>query len=267
MSIVSEIERLQQIINELKQENLELGKHNQILQDEVSKLTDMLDNVEFFTTDDDDDEATADEPKSVPVESNGEAADEENAEWLPLKGFNDYVIKNYYPYDIKRVSTGHIVKECKLHGYVGVNLFMGNNSKPYMKHVLIARQFIPNDDPEHKTMVDHKNMHKDDNHISNLRWVSASENQQNKSSHGNIEYEFVKDIPNDAIVVDTYGKHKFENYYFHDDKFYFYNGVMYRVLHICTNKTYGSKLVNAITTEGNRINIYYSKFKRLYNLE
>ena len=133
MESFTEIERLQQIINELKNENLELRKHNELLQEENSKLTDMLNNV---------DEATDD----------------------------------------------------------------------------------------------------------------------------NIEYEFVKEISNDAIVVDSYGEYEFEDYYFHDNKFYFYNGIEYRILHINTDK-YGNKYVCVMNTEGNRINIYYSKFKRLYNLE
>ncbi len=260
MESVTEIEHLQQIIDELKQEILELRKHNELLQDENSKLTDMLDNVELSTIDDDDSQSDEDEPVDE------EANDEENSKWLPLKGFTDYVIKNFYPYDIKRVSTNHIIKERKLHGYVGVKLVQGDTVKTQYKHVLLARQFISNDDPEHKTMVDHKNRNKDDYHISNLRWVSASENQQNKSSHGNIEYEFVKEISGDAIKVNSYGKHTLENIYFHDDKFYFHDGLEYRILYICTNK-YGSKFVNVINTEGNRINIYYSRFKKIYGLE
>ncbi|KAK8886232.1 hypothetical protein M9Y10_041691 [Tritrichomonas musculus] len=248
---VTEIEHLQQIIESLQQENLELMKHNQLLQEENSKLTELLEQV------DDDIEGPVDE----------EADCEENSKWLPLKGFDDYVIKNYYPYDIKRISTGCIVKEYDHgDGYICASLLLGNKQKNCRKHVLVARQFILNDDPKHKTMVDHINKHRDDNHTTNLRWVTPSDNTKNKSSHRGIEYEYVKEIPDDAIVVDSYGKYKFEDYYFHDDKFYFYNGIEYRILHICTNKN-GCKYVCAMNTEGQKTSIWYSKFKRIYNLE
>ena len=257
---VTEIERLQQIIESLKQEVLELRKHNKLLQEENSKLTEMVEHVdEVSTTDDDDDDI------EEPVDE--EADCEENSKWLPLKGFDDYVIKNYYPFLIKRVSTNHVVAEYNNNdGYICVRLILGNKHKNCRKHVLVARQFIPNDDPQNKRFVDHKNKHPDDYHISNLRWVTASENQKNKSSHNGIEYEFVKEIPDDAIVVDSYGNHTFENYYFHDDKFYFFNGIEYRVLYISTDK-YGSKYVRVTDTDGKRPKILYSRFKKIYNLD
>ena len=256
---VTEIEHLQQIIESLKQKNLELIKHNQLLQEENSKLTELLEQVdETSATDDDDDDTEELEPVDE------EADCEENSKWLPLKGFDDYVIKNYYPYDIKRVSTGHVVKDSpQKSGYINVHIY----HKTYLKHLLVARQFIPNDDPKNKLYVDHKNKHRDDYHISNLRWVSFNENCRNRTSHLGLDYEFVDEIPGDSIVVDAYGEYKFENYYFYNDKFYFDNGIEYRVLRINTRKCDGSKYVYVLSTDGISRKIYYSKFKRLYNLE
>ncbi|KAK8836294.1 hypothetical protein M9Y10_039628 [Tritrichomonas musculus] len=48
----SEIARLRQIIEALKQENLELCKHNELLQEEVSKLADKLEQVDEVADDD-----------------------------------------------------------------------------------------------------------------------------------------------------------------------------------------------------------------------
>ena len=44
-------------------------------------------------------------------------------------------------------------------------------------HRIMAKAFIPNDDPENKTDVDHLDGNKHNNQISNLEWVTKSENQ------------------------------------------------------------------------------------------
>lgn len=98
--------------------------------------------------------------------------------YVPLKGFtNDYEILNKYPFTIRRKSNHFIVNDSKHNrGYIRVCL----NGTYYMKHVLIARQFLPNDDPVHKNEVDHKNRNRSDYHLSNLRWVSQSTNNYNR---------------------------------------------------------------------------------------
>jgi len=43
-------------------------------------------------------------------------------------------------------------------------------------HQLIAKAFIVNDDPEHKTQINHKNRKKDDNRVENLEWCTPAYN-------------------------------------------------------------------------------------------
>ncbi len=184
------------------------------------------------------------------------------AEFEPLKGFeSDYEIQTTFPYNIKNKKTGKIIAEgeYRQNVYPCVNL----NNKIYYKHILVAKQFIEN--PNNLPQVDHKNRIKTDYHLDNLRWVSQSENQKNKESYKGVNYEYVDDIPDDAIVVDSYGVHKFENYYYHDNVFYFYNGIQYRKLHIIEYKN-GSKCVHMTDSNGENIGVYYNKFKKQYDL-
>ena len=185
-------------------------------------------------------------------------------EFVEILNHNDYEILNIYPYTIRRKRDHYVISESvNGSGYICVAL----NGKSYKKHRLIAEQFLFNEDPENKKEVDHINHNRADYHIENLRWVSHSENIFNKTSHCGINYNYVDDIDGDSIVITDYGTHKFEEYYYDQtvDKFYFWNGIKYRELHINEMKN-GLKFVDMKSTKGKRINVYYSKFKRLYGL-
>ena len=185
-------------------------------------------------------------------------------EFVPLLNFeDDYEILNQYPFTIRKKSNHRVLSESLLNGYPRVSL----NQKSYKKHILIAKQFITNDDPEHKTELDHISRDRSDYHLSNLRWVSPSENSKNRTkTKNNIQYEYVDDIPDDAIVVDEYNGHELTDYYFYDNVFYFFNGVQYRKLHINTEKKSGSLYVIMNDVDNKRVCVFINKFKRQYDL-
>ena len=188
----------------------------------------------------------------------------EQGNWQKCVVDDDNEIFSEFPYYIRRKRSDKIIKEwtdkyviCKL------------NCKPYKKHRLMVLQFIPNDDPEHKTMIDHKNRNRSDYHIENLRFVSYTENNKNKSSNLNVELEYFDEIPaeeNDIIQVREYGNHEFEDLYYANDCFYVWNGIQYRKLTIIYDNRTEAATVKAWNKNKKRVVIYYSKFKRLYNL-
>ena len=185
--------------------------------------------------------------------------------WEELKADNDYEINVNYPHQIRRKVNKMIITE-KLNqdGYVCCNL----NRKKCLKHRIIAEQFIINDDPENKTQVDHKNHIRNDNHIDNLRWVSCSENNKNRTSLYNVIYEYVDKIDDEAIEITDYGKYQFEFYYYveKEDSFYFYNGLHYRKLHININKTDEIAFVYMVDIENKRRKISLNRFKKIYGI-
>ena len=189
--------------------------------------------------------------------------------FVPLIDHDDYEILNEYPFTIRRIKDKYEISESKNDkGYIQVNL----NGKPYLKHVLIAKQFIENDDPDHKIQVDHINHDRTDNNIENLRWITPSNNCRNKTANNGIKYDYIDDLPDDYMDVDTYttrnGIREFNDkeYYYSPstDKFYYFNGSKYRILHV--NDYHESYFVYMTDINKRRIKVYYTKFKIQYDL-
>ena len=187
--------------------------------------------------------------------------------WIDCKVNEDYEIFTEYPFYIRKKKNGKIVKEGLMNnGYIRVVL----NGVNYLKHRIIATHFLPNDQPLIKTEVDHINHDRTDYHLENLRWVSPKENSRNKSSYNNVECEYIEyeETPDDLVEVRDYRKHEFEDYYYSPDnnRFYFDTGINMRILHI-NFKRNGSACVNARSKENKCVNIYFTKFKRLYGFD
>ena len=199
-------------------------------------------------------------------------ADDDATEFVDLLADNDYEISTTYPYVIRRKSNQRIPKEwIDEFGYVRVAL----NRKFYKKHRLIAQQFIPN--PDNLPQVDHINRIKTDYHINNLRWVNNSTNQVNRSSHKGITYEFIDDIPSDAIAIDYYDT-RTERRYFPDNQYYYYNDNdndvfysritddgLYKMMHINTTRD-DCRFVALRDIDHKLVSVYITKFKHQYDL-
>ena len=118
-------------------------------------------------------------------------------------------------------------------GYITIGL----NGKSYRKHIIIAKHFIPN--PNHLPIVDHQNHQRDDYHTSNLRWVSAKDNNRNKYGYGGSKYEYIDELPENCQQITLFKGWEFEDYFISsDNKIWFYNGNQYRELKVYTNRNY-----------------------------
>ena len=130
--------------------------------------------------------------------------------WEDLVGYEKtHQIFTAYPYPIRKKSTMRVLKEQTNCDYIQVYL-CGHTRR---KHRLIALQFVPN--PDHLPYVDHINRNKHDNHIENLRWVTARENQLNKEQYKRVQDDVYLDaLPEGCIKISEYNGYKFDKYWF-----------------------------------------------------
>ena len=181
-----------------------------------------------------------------------------------LKIDNDYEIAvNHYPYIIRRKSNHRIVKECDNTGYRRLTL----NGKKYYVHVIVAKQWIENDNPESKTQVDHINHDRTDNRLENLRWITPSGNQYNKTSYAGNTFEYLEELSDLAFELLYYNEHDFENIWFEPDGdcFYYYTGTQYREIHYCERDT-GALYIQIRDAKNVRTTINLNKFKKHFEL-
>lgn len=89
----------------------------------------------------------------------------------------DYQIAN--DGQVKNTSSG-IIRKPHLtdNGYLHIVLYHRREPYSFLIHQLVANYFLINDDPEHKTQIDHIDGNKQNNHYLNLEWVTPKENKR-----------------------------------------------------------------------------------------
>ena len=104
-----------------------------------------------------------------------------------IEGYENYLIFE----DGKVINTliGKEMKSSFNNRYYRIGLTKDNKQNFFKLHRLIALAYIPN--PDNKPCIDHINRNTQDNRIENLRWVTRSENQRNKSCYSKLGLQFI----------------------------------------------------------------------------
>jgi hypothetical protein len=93
-----------------------------------------------------------------------------------IEGYDNYEISDHG--NVRNKKTGRILALYIARGYCQIKLYTDKKTKHFTIHRLVALTFLENLD--NKKEVDHMNNNKLDNNLTNLRWVTKSENQHNK---------------------------------------------------------------------------------------
>ena len=106
--------------------------------------------------------------------------------WTTIEEFPSYEISDQYDdsihsYPIRRKKNEKLIRvSVDTKGYGRVYL----DGKYRKVHRVIAKQFIENEDFEHKNDIDHIDTNSLNNSISNLRWCSRRDNERNRKLPG-----------------------------------------------------------------------------------
>lgn len=97
--------------------------------------------------------------------------------WQDIPEYSRYKISTYG--NVFAKSLNKFVSKINKGGYYHVSLYDNQKIRKCVSiHQLVAKTFLENNDPENKTIVDHIDNDKTNNHIDNLRWVTKSENSK-----------------------------------------------------------------------------------------
>ena len=197
------------------------------------------------------------ETSSYYSSSDSEIIENNEEQWQELVVDKDYEINTNNLYEIRRKGTNKKIKlTLDSKGYYVCSL----NRKTFKHHRVVAIQFIPN--PEGKPDIDHMNHVRNDNNISNLRWVSHYENMQNKCSMNGKLFGFTDEIDEACISIEKYGNRTLEGYYYDFNRDIFYHREFdgkYRILNVIHRKD-GRAIVKMYDKNHVRIDLCVKKF-------
>lgn len=116
--------------------------------------------------------------------------------WNDIEGYEGlYQVSSWGR--VKNSRTGRVLKFGYSRGYLHVVLYKNCKYKKYSVHRLVAKTFIPN--PQNKPQVNHKDEDKENNHVENLEWCTAKEN----NNHGTRTLRMSKTKSTPIVCIET----------------------------------------------------------------
>lgn len=136
--------------------------------------------------------------------------------WADIDGYSGlYQVSNIGRIKSLGGKSNHnsemIMKQQEILGYMSVTLTKDSVQKMYKVHRLVANAFIDNSDS--KPQVNHKDGNKKNNIVSNLEWVTPSENSKHAFENGLSKIQRGKDnqrsitierIGDNGVILDEY---------------------------------------------------------------
>ena len=184
----------------------------------------------------------------------------EYVEFVQLKLHPNYEISTSYPFVIRNILSGRIIKQSiTALGYLQIKI----DSKTIPIHRIIAEQFInPNIQGMDVNHINHKRL---DNRIENLEVITHSENLKNRKMFVKQVSEYIPqdNIDKDNLIqLERYKNCEFNKYYFDkiNEKVYIYQERYgrYKVVKPARNGKY--LIIALMPTNNPTLTLSYDKF-------
>jgi hypothetical protein len=181
-------------------------------------------------------------------------------EWRKIGEYDNYEVSSAG--QVRNTSTGLVLKpQLGKKGYYMIGLSKNGKKKTFTIHKLVATAFLGDSEGRE---VDHKDRNRQNDSVENLRYCSRSENNKNKTGNKGVIYEYIKELPEDAVPLVSYDRgcpgypniYTFEFIYYWDEFLYFYNGVEYRKMKRQEDKDTGALFFNVPTTRPGQDMVY-----------
>nr|QBK85255.1 MAG: HNH endonuclease [Iridovirus LCIVAC01] len=128
---------------------------------------------------------------------------EEKEQWITISENKNYEVSNLA--QIRNEKTKRILKKyIRTDGYEGISLSYTTRGKTYSVHKLVAQAFIPN--PNNFPQVNHKDLNRANNRVSNLEWVTQSMNIKHSVKKGRNTYKravWRRDPEGNEVIFDS----------------------------------------------------------------
>lgn len=107
--------------------------------------------------------------------------------WCKIEGWDNYSVSDFG--QIRNDKTGRILKENNYIGYNQVGLTEYGYKTNHRIHRLVATSFCENENKYN--VVDHIDNDKQNNHYTNLRWVTISQNKRNSLKRNGTSSKYI----------------------------------------------------------------------------
>ena len=134
----------------------------------------------------------------------------EQGSWVTLKMNPIYEIYDHEPHYLRKGST---IYKPSLSSNSGYAIYHLKGLPESLHHRIIASQFCDNDDPEHKTVVNHIDGNIKNNSYTNLEWLSQSDNIKLRAKYKQQPHVTCEELPPNAVCVGDYYGHTFSRYW------------------------------------------------------
>tara|TARA_R110000772_G_C13043660_1_gene413262 strand:+ start:85 stop:564 length:480 start_codon:yes stop_codon:yes gene_type:complete len=106
---------------------------------------------------------------------------------MEIKDFEDYTINENG--DVWSKYNNRFLKPYVSEGYLQVSLYKNNKKKTFTINKLLGLVYIPN--PLNYSEIDHIDRNRANNSLSNLRWATRGEQNENRHGYGEIKHKLI----------------------------------------------------------------------------